>query len=160
MPSVEHFYSHNAGPSSIRGSISQAQQQQQQQQNQSITSTVSGSAQVTKRSSSITIAEEGSTHSTNSSDVNDKEGSGEVLVASAIASAMSRNDGGDEGAGTAAAAEAAARELLAATVDTRKTVMHMGAVVQMEAKRSKRFRFFNDERCVVAQNFTLDVMLL
>ncbi|CAM9635430.1 unnamed protein product, partial [Sphacelaria rigidula] len=130
MPSVEHFYSH---------SHSHSQQQ-----------VTGSSSQVTKARPSITIAEErDSGHGSQQNGGSGKESSGEVLVRSAIASATREDEHEDVGA-SAAAVDVAVKELLASTAETRRSVMHMGNIVQMEAKRNKRFRFFNDERKFVS----------
>lgn len=42
----------------------------------------------------------------------------------------------------------AASKLLAGTADARQNVMSMSTVVLQEAKRNKRFQFFNEERQV------------
>lgn len=135
MPSVEHFYSH---------SHSHSQQQ-----------VTGSSSQVTKARPSITIAEErDSGHGSQQNGGSGKESSGEVLVRSAIASATRENEHEDVGA-SAAAVDVAVKELLASTAETRRSVMHMGNIVQMEAKRNKRFRFFNDERWVFVSYLSL-----
>lgn len=53
-----------------------------------------------------------------------------------------------EGGAAAAAVRDAASKLLAGTANVRRNVMSMNTVVLQEAKRNKRFQFFNEERQV------------
>lgn len=150
MPPVAHLYSHDGDCSSARQSLNLGPPLPAAAASNVLatSATNAGAGQITKhRSGSFTIAEEGATAKASNVEGGGGEGGKAtegsddgVSVALAIAKAAS-----GEG-GTATAAEAAAKELLASTVDTRKAVLRMGTVVQMEAKRNKRFRFFNDER--------------
>lgn len=72
--------------------------------------------------------------------------SGESIVARAVEATGLDKDKEAEEEEVGAAAKAAAGKLLAATAKERQSAMSMSTVVLQEAKRNKRFKFFNEER--------------
>lgn len=123
MPAVAHLYSHD-------GSAAAAV---------ALAAATTTPSQVTKpKSSTVSVLDKPTT--VQEMDDESQDRSGEILGREAV---LAGGGGGEE---DLRAARSVAKKLLASTTDTRKAVMNMGTVVQQEAKRNKRFKFFNDER--------------